>query len=67
MTDKEYVIWRFPDAGAIMLNRGLYYISDQGHDGDKMSPGNDLSEMFRRESEAWSDAARKIREKAGLP
>ncbi len=61
-TDEEFVRRIYPKAGTIMLNKGLYYVGSEGEDGSKMGAGERLSGQFRRESEAWADAARRLRE-----
>ena len=56
--DQKAVLATYPQAGAIMLNRGLYYIV--AVKGNKMSGGVHLSGLHKREIEAWKDAASKL-------
>ncbi len=48
----------YPNAGAFLLNKGLWYIGTQGADGNenKMSGGIALSGQFSKEADAWDDA-----------
>ncbi len=59
--DREFVLSVYPEADAVMLNKGAFFIGRWGP--SKMAGRSDsLSGQFWTESAAWADAAEAIRE-----
>ncbi len=61
MNNEDLVKAEYPEAGAVMLNRGLYYIAIDGARKSKLGAGEKLSGLFKKQQDAWADAASRIR------